>query len=177
MEFEETDQSEQVPQKEKENQDVSTDDYKDLIIRMRKANLLFQQMSRIPLGELSMLLAISRLSKELGKVKVSSLGNAMKLSRPAVSRMLHNLEKKGYVQMKNSDEDQRYVFVYTTEKGKALLQNELNYGYRIMEKVRKRMGSDCMQGFLRYSNEFHRILSEELLKLGEKELETENKPV
>ena len=135
MEFEETDQSEQVPQKENKNYDVSTDDYKELIMRMRKANLLFQQMSRIPLGELSMLLAISRLSKELGKVKVSSLGNAMKLSRPAVSRMLHNLEKKGYVQMKNSDEDQRYVFVYTTENGKALLQNELNYGYKKKKKV------------------------------------------
>ena len=174
MEFEEAESSEQD---EKKDCAVCADDYKELIVQMRKSSLLFQQMSRIPLGELSMLLAISRLSKELGKVKVSSLGNAMKLSRPAVSRMLHNLEKKGYVQMKNSDEDQRYVFVYTTEKGTALLQNELNYGYRIMEKVRKRMGNDCMQGFLHYSNEFHRILSEELLKLGEKELETEHKLV
>ena len=74
-------------------QKVCADDYKELIVQMRKSNLLFQQMSSVPLGELTMLLAISRQSERLGAVRVSGLGTAMKLSRPAVSRMVHVLEK------------------------------------------------------------------------------------
>ena len=135
---------------------------------MRKSSLLFQQISSVPLGELTMLLAISRQSERVGSVRVSGLGTAMKLSRPAVSRMLHVLEKKGYIQMKNGEEDQRYVFVSLTEKGQELLHQELAYGYQVLEKVRDRMGDRCLTDYLHYCGKFHEILSEEITKLNKK---------
>lgn len=187
MEFEEAGSSEQKTQQvqrrddnqngkcQEENDDsgwpagsVSTDDYKELIVQMRKSNLLFQQMSSVPLGELTMLLAISRQSERIGAVRVSGLGNAMKLSRPAVSRMLHVLEKKGYIQMKNGEEDQRYVFVSLTDKGQKLLHQEMDYGYHMLEKVRERMGDRCLHDYLHYCGKFHEILSEEIIKLNSK---------
>lgn len=152
------------------NSGVRTDDYKELIVQMRKSSILFQQMSSVPLGELTMLLAISRQSERVGAVRVSGLGTAMKLSRPAVSRMLHILQKKGYIQMKNGEEDQRYVFVTLTDKGRGLLQKELAYGYRVLEKVRERMGDRCLNDYLRYCGKFHEILSEEIIKLKSEEI-------
>ncbi len=154
---------------------VCTDDYKELIVQMRKSSILFQQMSSVPLGELTMLLAISRQSERVGSVRVSGLGTAMKLSRPAVSRMLHVLEKKGYIRMKNGEEDQRYVFVTLTDKGRELLQKELAYGYRVLEKVRERMGDRCLNDYLRYCGKFHEILSEEIIKLKSEEIIKPNK--
>ena len=151
-----------------EHQTICTDDYKELIVQMRKSSLLFQQISSVPLGELTMLLAISRQSERVGSVRVSGRGPAMKLSRPAVSRMLHVLEKKGYIQMKNGEEDQRYVFVSLTEKGQELLHQELAYGYQVLEKVRDRMGDRCLTDYLHYCGKFHEILSEEITKLNKK---------
>lgn len=162
MEFEEAGSSEQD---EKKDCAVCADDYKELIVQMRKSSLLFQQMSSVPLGELTMLLAISRQSERGNSVQVSGLGAAMKLSRPAVSRMLHVLEKKGYIQMKNGEEDQRYVFVFLTDKGKDLLHQEMSYGYQVLEKVKDRMGDRCLKDYLRYCGKFHEILSEEIIKL------------
>lgn len=149
-------------------QKVCTDDYKELIVQMRKAHILFQQMSSIPLGELTMLLAISRQSERLGAVRVSGLGAAMRLSRPAVSRMLHTLEKKGCIQMKNGEEDQRYVYVSLTEKGREVLHREMHSGYCILERVRERMGGQCLHEYLDYCERFHEILSEEIIKLNKK---------
>lgn len=44
-----------------------------------------------------MMLAISQLEKEKGYVLPSEIKKVMHLSRPAISRMIHNLEKKGYL--------------------------------------------------------------------------------
>lgn len=83
-------------------QKVTLEDYQQLIIQMRKANVQFQQMCNIPSGELTMLLTLRHLLLAKEFVIPSDIGDAMKLSRPAVSRMLHNLERKGYLEMKSS---------------------------------------------------------------------------
>lgn len=84
-------------------QKVTLEDYQQLIIQMRKANVQFQQMCNIPSGELTMLLTLRHLLLAKEFVIPSDIGDAMKLSRPAVSRMLHNLERKGYLEMKSSE--------------------------------------------------------------------------
>ena len=76
-------------------QKVTLEDYQQLIMQMRKANVQFQQMCNIPSGELTMLLTLRHLLLAKAFVIPSDIGDAMKLSRPAVSRMLHNLERKG----------------------------------------------------------------------------------
>ena len=79
----------------------------------------------IPSGELTMLLTLRRLLLVKTFVIPSDIGDALKLSRPAVSRMLHNLERKGYLEMKSSEEDHRYVKVQFTQAGKKLITEEL----------------------------------------------------
>ena len=106
-------------------QKVTLEDYQQLIMQMRKANVQFQQMCNIPSGELTTLLTLRHLLLAKEFVIPSDIGDAMKLSRPAVSRMLHNLERKGYLEMKSSEEDHRYVKVQFTQTGKELITEEL----------------------------------------------------
>ncbi|MDO5146383.1 MAG: MarR family transcriptional regulator [Eubacteriales bacterium] len=170
MELEEAGAAGQIPQEEKKQEkpepEISVDDYKKLVMQMRKTNLMIQQISGIPLGELTMLLTISHLSKENGEAKVSCLGDLMKLSKPAVSRTLHILEKKGYIEMKNGEKDQRYLFVRPVKKGMQCLEEELEDGYEILERVKKRMGEKEMCDFLHSYGHFHSLLTEEIIRLN-----------
>lgn len=113
-----SDWSEDEPQTE---QKVTLEDYQQLIIQMRRANVQFQQLCNIPSGELTMLLTLRRLLLAKTFVIPSDIGDALKLSRPAVSRMLHNLERKGYLEMKSSEEDHRYVKYSLPRQGRSLL--------------------------------------------------------
>lgn len=113
-----SDWSEDEPQTE---QKVTLEDYQQLIIQMRRANVQFQQLCNIPSGELTMLLTLRRLLLAKTFVIPSDIGDALKLSRPAVSRMLHNLERKGYLEMKSSEEDHRYVKYSSPRQGRSLL--------------------------------------------------------
>ena len=127
-------------------QKVTLEDYQQLIIQMRKANVQFQQMCNIPSGELTMLLTLRHLL----------------LSRPAVSRMLHNLERKGYLEMKSSEEDHRYVKVQFTQTGKELIIEEFEKCCKLLERVKERMGEKDMYKFLYYYSQFCTILVDEI---------------
>lgn len=147
---------------------VTLEDYQQLIIQMRKANIQFQQMCNIPSGELTMLLTLRRLLLAKAFVIPSDIGDAMKLSRPAVSRMLHNLERKGYLVMKSSEEDHRYVKVQFTQAGRELITEELEKCCSLLERVKERMGEKDMHKFLYYYSEFCSILVDEIIdKTGE----------
>lgn len=138
------------------------EDYQQLIIQMRKANVQFQQMCNIPSGELTMLLTLRHLLLAKEFVIPSDIGDAMKLSRPAVSRMLHNLERKGYLEMKSSEEDHRYVKVQFTQTGKELIIEEFEKCCKLLERVKERMGEKDMYKFLYYYSQFCTILVDEI---------------
>ena len=59
-------------------QKVTLEDYQQLIIQMRKANVQFQQMCNIPSGELTMLLTLRHLLLAKAFVIPSDIGDAMK---------------------------------------------------------------------------------------------------
>ena len=154
-----SDWSEDEPQTE---QKVTLEDYQQLIIQMRRANVQFQQMCNIPSGELTMLLTLRRLLLAKTFVIPSDIGDALKLSRPAVSRMLQNLERKGYLEMKSSEEDHRYVKVKFTQAGKKLITEGLEKCGTLLERVTERMGEKEMNQFLYDYSEFCSILVDEI---------------
>lgn len=140
----------------------SKESYEMLLIAVRQMSLHLQQMCSIPQGELTMLIAISRMEKEKGYVLPSELRTAMHLSRPAVSRMLHNLEDKGYLRRRVSDSDHRFVRVEITNQGKEKMNTAIERCTDILKKVKERMGEEDMEHFLDYNKKFCRILSEEV---------------
>ena len=150
METKDTGSSDWPEDEPQTEQKVTLEDYQQLIIQMRRANVQFQQLCNIPSGELTMLLTLRRLL--LAKTFVI----------PAVSRMLHNLERKGYLEMKSSEEDHRYVKVQFTQAGKKLITEELEKCGTLLERVKERMGEKDMNQFLYYYSEFCSILIDEI---------------
>ncbi|MDD7210492.1 MAG: winged helix DNA-binding protein [Lachnospiraceae bacterium] len=139
------------------------EEYQQFIVQMRKTSVNFQQLCDIPPAELTTLFTLKKLLLKKAFVIPSDIGKALRLSRPAVSRMLHNLQKKGYLTMKNREEDQRYVMVEFTEKGEELIRKQSEKCCRVLRKVEERMGTEDMQKLLYYYSEFCTILAEEIL--------------
>lgn len=159
MEYEEAEESAQLIEEEIDNH--SQNDFREMVVQLRKANQFFQQMCSTPVGELTMLLTIYNLSEDHGPVVISRLGKHLQLSKPAVSRMLHVLKNKGYIQMENGKEDQRFVFVEITEQGRNLVREEMHHCHKLVQRVRERMGEKDMHDFLYYNKKFYSILEEE----------------
>ena len=129
-------------------QKVTLEDYQQLIIQMRKANVQFQQMCNIPSGELTMLLTLRHLLLAKEFVIPSDIGDAMK--------------RKGYLEMKSSEEDHRYVKVQFTQTGKELIIEEFEKCCKLLERVKERMGEKDMYKFLYYYSQFCTILVDEI---------------
>ena len=53
-------------------------------------------------------------------VKVSDISDALNLPRPGVTRTVKEMEKKGYLTKKPSEEDARIMYLFITDEGKKL---------------------------------------------------------
>ena len=81
METKDTGSSDCPEDEPQTEQKVTLEDYQQLIIQMRRANVQFQQLCNIPSGELTMLLTLRRLLLAKTFVIPSDIGDALKLSK------------------------------------------------------------------------------------------------
>ena len=65
---------------------------------------------------------IQSLEKQGIQVKVSDISDAMELPRPGVTRTVKEMEEKGYLKKKASEEDGRVTYITVTKKGTELSQ-------------------------------------------------------
>lgn len=99
--------------------------FQELLVCIRLYHVLMQQICDLPMGELVMLLLICRCKNNREAISTTWLVKEMSLSRPAVSRMLHVLEKKGYIHLENDAEDHRCVKICPTSAGRELVEKEM----------------------------------------------------
>lgn len=124
--------------------------------------VLFHDISR---REYEMLAAISRYMEENrdGKgIYVSKLAGMLKVSSPAVSRMVGMLEEKGYIQRAVDKEDRRNTYVYLTESGMNKRTATEQVMQNVFRKVFLRMGEKNMLEILKLWNQLADIMEEEI---------------
>lgn len=63
---------------------------------------------------------IEQMEKNGTSVKVSDISDALNLPRPGVTRTVKEMEKKGYLTKKPSEEDARIMYLFITDEGKKL---------------------------------------------------------
>ena len=63
---------------------------------------------------------IERLERQGIRVKVSDIGDALHIPRPGVTRTVKEMEQRGYLEKKTSEEDGRVTYLSITEAGKRL---------------------------------------------------------
>lgn len=131
-------------------------------------HLMFRDLSR---RELEMLMVIHRHTQEQPNqegIFVSHLAKLLKVSPPAVSRMIGGLEEKGYLYRNIDPEDRRNTFVLLTEKGLEEKRKADEEMKRFAIRVIGKMGEEDMQEMLRLWNKLADIMEEELK--GEKDV-------
>ena len=75
---------------------------------------------------------IRKLQKSQGKVKISDISDALSIPRPGVTRVVKELEDKGYVKKEPSSTDARITIITITPKGKVLSDKyDRNYYCRL----------------------------------------------
>lgn len=137
-------------------------DFKELIVLIRKMHVHFQQICALPPGELSMLIILERLHKKQEIIVASDLVRLMSLSRPAVSRMLHILEKKGYISLEESAKDHRSVKIILNEAGKKLLRDEEKKCHDELTYAIRKIGDENIKKMMYYNFRFFKTVSQEL---------------
>lgn len=145
-----------------ERSDEELERYKEFLIHLRWISLRLQKQCDTPMGEVTFLLTIQKVCKKDGEICVSGLGEKLNLSRPAVSRMIHVLKRKGYIEFHPGKKDHRFLYIGLTEEGKNLIHREMEKCMSLIHKVSEKMGEKDMEAFLYYGSKFYSLLSQEI---------------
>ena len=125
-------------------------------------DVLFHDMSK---REFEMLTVIYRYMEENAEEKgiyVSKLANMLRVTSPAVSRMIGILEEKGYIGRDVDKEDRRNTYVYLTDAGRRIRKVTEDTMQELMKKVVVRMGNEDMQELILLWNRLADIMEEEM---------------
>lgn len=84
---------------------------------------------------------VLRALAEAGSMDINALGEMCQIHPASLSRMLPNLEGEGRIERRASRQDQRYVIVSITAKGKSLFQRVAKESEQIYASIEQRIGS------------------------------------
>jgi homoprotocatechuate degradation regulator HpaR len=84
---------------------------------------------------------VLRALAEAGSMDINALGEMCQIHPASLSRMLPNLEDEGRIERRPSREDQRYVIVSITAKGRTLFQRVAKESEQIYALIEQRIGS------------------------------------
>lgn len=123
---------------------------------------LFRNLSKREYEMLSVIWQFMQDNDKKQGMYVSVLAKKLRVSSPAVSRMIGALESRGYIGRDVDKEDRRNTFVYLTDKGIREKEENEERMQRLMKRVMNRMGEKDMKEFVLLFNQFADIMEEEL---------------
>ncbi|MFQ7119197.1 MAG: MarR family transcriptional regulator [Intestinibacter sp.] len=108
------------------NTDINKEFF-DAIIRLKRqshANIKLKDLYASELMGLRIIYKLKMMQDDnsIG-VKTSDIGNYLFMKKSATSKMLNNLEDKGYINRLYDKKDRRVTYIDLTQKGIDLLQN------------------------------------------------------
>lgn len=113
-------------------------------IRMRRNMNGLSTDSELSQGEYYTLFSLRRISLlNLGHdqdVKASDLSEIMHISRPAVTRFLNTLEKKGFIGRDISKDDRRVILVTMTPQGQEAFQKRNSKMLHLADRLVEELG-------------------------------------
>ncbi len=143
--------------------------------KFKKLNMrqLVPELSHMECVALQSIMTLEEKQKNESGVYVSDLVKMVDVAPSAVSRLLRELEKAGYVQRETDKNNRRNTFVSLTSEGKEIMLSARARMIDFSEAVLISMGEEKLNQFIELSDEFARCMEQELQKRKEKELEEE----
>lgn len=83
---------------------------------------------------------VLRALAEAGSMDINALGEMCQIHPASLSRMLPNLESEARIERRADREDQRYIIVSITAKGRSLFQRVAKESEQIYASIERRIG-------------------------------------
>lgn len=91
-------------------------------------------------------------------ITVSELSDILKVSKPAVSRMVSDLENKGYIRRITTKSDRRLVYVSISPQGKKMIEEAMNESKIALKYIIHELGEKDTEDLIRILNHLHTII-------------------
>lgn len=139
-------------------------DLRSILYHLRTLSSQIGPAKNITFGEYSALCLISSLleAEQNKHITPTELNNYFGTKKPATSRMLTMLEKKGFIERLTEVKDHRLTYLVLTNLGKEVLKEEEATYKQIKERVINRMGNDDYEELLYLLEKLEIILKEEI---------------
>lgn len=95
------------------------------------------------------------------KLTPTTLNEMLGTKKPATSRMLTVLEKRGFVSKKSDEKDHRIFYLELSTQGKDILSKERDNFHRVLDRISKRLGKDEINQITKILLHLSNILEEE----------------
>lgn len=136
------------------------------ILRIKKAMSRPLALGSLPKGTFVVLHAIlengSKLDfvyeEELVGITVSDLSDILKVSRPAISRTINELENKGFVKRVSTRSDRRLVYVCIAPLGKDALHTAWQRANEGLNAVIEQVGEQDIRELIRILDKLHNVV-------------------
>lgn len=136
------------------------------ILRIKKAMSRPLALGSLPKGTFVVLHAIlengSKLDfvdeEELVGITVSYLSDILKVSRPAISRTINELENKGFVKRVSTRSDRRLVYVCIAPLGKDALHTAWQRANEGLNAVIEQVGEQDIRELIRILDKLHNVV-------------------
>ena len=136
----------------------------DVIIRLKRQSHANIKLKDLYAGEFMALRIIYKLKLMQGEesigVKTSDIGNCLFMKKPATSKMLNNLEDKGYINRLSDKKDRRVTYIDLTQKGIDLLQKHHKRMMNYINNVINELGEDDTKTLVNLLNKLCDIMED-----------------
>lgn len=136
------------------------------ILRIKKAMSRPLALGELPKGTFIVLHAILENGNKLDFIEdedligitVSDLSDILKVSRPAISRTINELEDKGFVKRVSTRSDRRLVYVCIAPLGEEVLQTAWQRANEGLNAVIEQVGEQDIRELIRILDKLHSVV-------------------
>ncbi len=98
---------------------------------------------------------------EVKQLEISELANRIYILKPSLTRILRNLQQRGLISRKKSNQDQRYAYISITDKGYRLFREVAPKSEQEYARITERFGADRLEELYQILDELSSVLSED----------------
>lgn len=137
---------------------------RNIVHHLRTISSQIKPVKNITLGEYTALNIIGRMQEkeQVNPLTPTKLNEMFGTKKPATSRMLTILEKKGYIERLAEERDHRITHLSLTTRGREILEEETIAYKGLTERVIERMGREELTVLLASLVKLEDILKEEI---------------
>ncbi len=149
---------------------LSEDEYTGFLMNLRKICSLDLSELVIDMtpGELALVYhaAIHRKQTNGQNMTVAEAAEVLRVSVPAISRTLKNLERKGYVSRVTDESDRRSVRISITDTGNDVLIKNLRRSTQVMDDILARFTDEELHSMIALHSKFVKAVSDTISEIN-----------